>query len=140
MCNADGVRFLVIGRTPAERESERNHGDQAQRSRRPVGRAPAMVMDHEFDDRRPERGRDVVAGRGNADRNAAPSGEPMGDIGDQRREGCRGAEADQHLGGREQRQRRGGGREGKAGGETQGAWKMFGGSLRNAVISVDAWR
>jgi hypothetical protein len=27
-----------------------------------------------------------------------------------------------------------------AGGETQGAWKMFGGSLRNAVISVDAWR
>ena len=27
-----------------------------------------------------------------------------------------------------------------AGGETQGAWKMFGGSLRNATISVDAWR
>ena len=27
-----------------------------------------------------------------------------------------------------------------AGGETQGAWKMLGGSLRNAVISVDAWR
>ena len=28
-----------------------------------------------------------------------------------------------------------------AGGETQGAWKMFGGSLRNdAVVSVDAWR
>ena len=27
-----------------------------------------------------------------------------------------------------------------AGGETQGAWKMIGGSLRNATISVDAWR
>ncbi len=28
-----------------------------------------------------------------------------------------------------------------AGGETQGAWKMFGGSLRkNAIVSVDAWR
>jgi hypothetical protein len=27
-----------------------------------------------------------------------------------------------------------------AGGETQGAWKMFGGSLRNATIGVDAWR
>jgi len=27
-----------------------------------------------------------------------------------------------------------------AGGETQGGWKMFGGSLRNATISVDAWR
>ena len=28
-----------------------------------------------------------------------------------------------------------------AGGETQGAWKMFGGSLRkNATVSVDAWR
>jgi hypothetical protein len=28
-----------------------------------------------------------------------------------------------------------------AGGETQGAWKMFGGSLRrNAMVSVDAWR
>ena len=28
-----------------------------------------------------------------------------------------------------------------AGGETQGAWKMFGGSLRkHATVSVDAWR
>ena len=26
------------------------------------------------------------------------------------------------------------------GGGTQGAWKMIGGSLRNATISVDAWR
>jgi hypothetical protein len=27
------------------------------------------------------------------------------------------------------------------GGETQGAWKIFGGSLRpNATVSVDAWR
>ena len=27
-----------------------------------------------------------------------------------------------------------------AGGETQGAWKMFAGSYRNATVSVDAWR
>jgi hypothetical protein len=26
------------------------------------------------------------------------------------------------------------------GGETQGAWRMIGGSYRNATVSVDAWR
>ena len=27
-----------------------------------------------------------------------------------------------------------------AGGETQGAWKMFAGALRGSIVSVDDWR
>ena len=89
--------------------------------RRAVGHPPAIVADHQLDDRRPDRARDVVARGGDGDGEAAPLLEPVRDVGDQRREGRGGAEADQHLGRREQDQRGGEGRERKARGEAERA-------------------
>ena len=62
-----------------------------------MGRAPAVGGDEMLHHRRPDRAGEIIAGGGDRDRDAAPAREPMRDVGHQRPEGRRAAEADQAL-------------------------------------------
>src|SRR3546814_17392056 len=67
---------------------------QAEGSDADMGGAPAGEFDEMRQHRRPERAGEIIAGGGQPDGETAPAGKPQRDIGDQRREHSRTADAD----------------------------------------------
>ena len=75
-----------LARLAAQQERERQHRKQTEGTDDEVGLAPADRSDQPFDDRGPNRTREVVARCADRDRDAAPSLEPVRDIRKQRHE------------------------------------------------------
>ena len=86
---------------PAHRQRERQDGRGDDDADARVGRPPADDRHREAHQERPDRSGEVVAGRDDDDREAAPPDEPMRNIRHHRREAGPRADADQHVGGRE---------------------------------------
>ena len=95
-----GVRsvFLLRREPPSQNQGQRQHGEDADDADDHLGRAPPGCLDEALHDRRPDRAAQIIARCANGDRDAAPAREPVRDVGDQRREARRAADADQQVG------------------------------------------
>ena len=83
-------------RTP-HRQDQRQHGDGADQADADLRRAPALRGDEILDERRPDRAGEIISAGGDRHRDAAPLLEPVRDVGHDRAERARRAEAEQAL-------------------------------------------
>ena len=112
VCSAAGVRPSAAGvpvtpgrrcgrvdvrRRAAQQQRERQHRDDHEDRDAEVRRAPARGGDEVRDHRRPHGAREVVAAREDAERHAAPLGEPQRHVREQRRERRGSADADEEA-------------------------------------------
>ena len=82
----------ALRRPRAEEDRQRQHGADADRADHQMGGPPSVQADHPGDERRPCGAGNVVTRCAECHGDATAFLEPMGDVGDQRREGGGGAE------------------------------------------------
>ncbi len=80
---------------PAHEEYQRQHGNEQKQPNAGMGGAPPVACDEVLHHRRPDRAGEIIAGRGDGDRDTAPLDEPVRDIGHQRSKARGAADADQ---------------------------------------------
>ena len=91
------ARRRLVRRPAAQEEGQRRHRDEADDGDHAIGEAPALGRQGGLHGERPDRAGQIVAAGGGRHRDAAPSGEPVRYVGDQRPEGRGRSEADDRL-------------------------------------------
>ena len=81
----------------AQEPCQRHHRHDAEQPNGHISEAPALGRKGQLHGERPDRAGKVVAAGGGRHGHAAPLLEPVGNVGDQRAEGCGGTEADKAL-------------------------------------------
>ena len=92
-----GAQGRRLGDAPAQQQRERHHRAEDRDRDGQIGRAPALGRDDPAQKEGPDRARDIVPGRDDRHRDAAPALEPVRDVGHERPERRRRAYPDHEV-------------------------------------------